>query len=118
MVLWCDQVDTVSLETIGPFLERQPIFPNRVNAHFVQVDSPSHATMRTWERGAGITQACGTGACAVLVAGVLGNRLVRSATIRVLGGELQIRWDENTNHVFMTGPAEEICEGVWLGDHP
>jgi diaminopimelate epimerase len=67
----------------------------------------------TWERGAGITQACGTGACAVVVAGVISGRLARSCTARVLGGELQIRWDEKTGHVFMTGEAVDVYEGVW-----
>jgi diaminopimelate epimerase len=69
--------------------------------------------MRTWERGAGITQACGTGACAVLVAGVLTGRLDREATVEVPGGELHIRWDEQSNHVFMTGEAVDVFEGEW-----
>ncbi len=113
VVFFCGHVAAVSLHDLGPFIERQPIFPNRVNAHFVQIHSPGEATMRTWERGAGATQACGTGACAVLVAGVLTGRLSRRAILHLPGGDLVIEWDEKTNHVFMTGPAEEVCEGEW-----
>ncbi len=100
---------------IGPVVECHEAFPNRTNVHLAMSDSLSSAEMFTWERGSGVTQACGTGACAVLVAGVLAGRLHRRATIRVLGGQLSVHWDENSNHVFMTGPAEDICEGVWLG---
>ena len=113
VVFFCEHVAAVPLHDLGPFIERQPIFPNRVNAHFVQVHSPSEATMRTWERGAGATQACGTGACAVLVAGVLTGRLARRATLHLPGGDLVIEWDERTNCVLMTGPAEEVFEGEW-----
>jgi diaminopimelate epimerase len=107
-----------SLEAVrsqGPGLENHPAFPKRANIHFATMLERNRAEVVTWERGAGITQACGTGACVVLVAGVLAGRLDREATIRVLGGELRIRWDERTNHVFMTGPAEDVCEGTWLG---
>lgn len=97
----------------GPRLERHRAFPQRVNVHYVHVQSKSEATMRTWERGSGRTQACGTGACAVLVAGVLTNRLERDALIHLPGGDLQIQWDDATNHVFMTGPATEIFQGEW-----
>lgn len=103
----------LKIEEVGPGVERHTAFPRRVNAHFVSVHSPAEATMRTWERGAGATQACGTGACAVLVAGVLTGRLARRATLHLPGGDLVIEWDEKTNHVFMTGPAEDICEGEW-----
>ena len=103
----------LEIERVGPRIEVHPAFPRRVNAHFVQVHSADEATMRTWERGAGATQACGTGACAVLVAGVLTGRLARKATLHLPGGDLVIEWDQKTNHVFMTGPAEDICEGEW-----
>lgn len=103
------------IEHLGGLVEVHPAFPNRVNMHFVRCIDRARANVITWERGAGITQACGTGACAVHVAGVLTDRLDREATLRVLGGELNIRWDRKSNHVFMTGPAEEVCEGVWLG---
>lgn len=104
----------MEIERIGPRIETHPAFPRRVNAHFVCVHSRDEATMRTWERGAGATQACGTGACAVLVAGVLTGRLSRRATLHLPGGDLVIEWDEQTNHVFMTGPAEEVFEGEWM----
>ena len=100
----------------GPQVETHAAFPNRTNMHIVRNADRSHADVFTWERGAGVTQACGTGVCASVVAGVLNGRLDRDVVVRVLGGELRIRWDEKTNHVFMTGPAEDICEGVWLED--
>ncbi len=109
---------------LGPEAEVHPAFPRRVNVHIAEVVSAREARMRTWERGAGLTQACGTGACAVLVAGVLTGRLEREALIRLPGGDLRIRWDEAVGgaggggrggHVFMTGPAEEVFEGVWPG---
>jgi diaminopimelate epimerase len=113
LVVFCGRVAGVPLEILGPFLERQPIFPNRINSHFVQVRGRREATMRTWERGAGATRACGTGACAVAVAGVLTERLDREVQLQLPGGDLRVRWDEASNHVFMTGPAEEVFEGEW-----
>ncbi len=113
VVIYCGQVEAVPLEMIGPFIERQPIFPDRINVHFVQVHSPSDATMRSWERGSGMTQACGSGACAVCVAGVITGRTDRRLLAHLPGGDLDIRWDERTNHVFMTGPAEEVFTGDW-----
>lgn len=108
-----DGLHRLDLPRIGPLIEHHPAFPNRVNAHFVAVRSPREAEMRTWERGAGATLACGTGACAVCVAGVLTGRLARDVLLRLPGGDLRIRWDEDTNHVLMTGPAEDACEGEW-----
>lgn len=108
-----DGLEKLELDRIGPRIESHPAFPRRVNAHFVRVHGPGEATMRTWERGAGATQACGTGACAVLVAGMLTGRLARKATLHLPGGDLLIEWDEKTNHVFMTGPAEDVFEGEW-----
>ena len=98
---------------IGPKIENHPAFPKRINAHFVVVHSPTKATMRTWERGSGITLACGTGACAVCVAGILTGRFEREVLLHLPGGDLSIRWDEKTNRVFMTGPAREIFCGHW-----
>jgi diaminopimelate epimerase len=112
-VLFCSDVRKVPLEQVGPIMERAPFFPARVNVHFVQVTSRTSAIMRTWERGAGATQACGTGACAVLVAGALTDRLDRSAMLTLPGGDLLVRWDEPSDHVFMTGPAEDVFEGMW-----
>ena len=107
------QAGPVDLAVLGPAIERHPAFPQRVNAHVVRVVSAKHARMTTWERGAGLTLACGTGACAVLVAGVLTGRLARRARVDVPGGSLQIEWAERGGHVLMTGPASEVFEGVW-----
>ena len=90
-VLYCDDVSRVPLEQVGPLLENAPSFPRRINVHFVQVQSPREATMRTWERGSGITLACGTGACAVAVAGVLTGRTGRNLLAHLPGGDLQLR---------------------------
>lgn len=108
-------LERLDLPRIGPRIEHHPAFPNRVNAHFVVVRTPREAHMRTWERGAGATLACGTGACAVCVAGVRTGRLERNVLLHLPGGDLSIRWDEATNHVFMTGPAADGFEGEWPG---
>jgi diaminopimelate epimerase len=113
VVLYCEDVAQVPLERVGPLLENARIFPRRINAHFVQVRSPEEVTMRTWERGSGITLACGTGACAVAVAGVLTGRTGRNLLAHLPGGDLQLRWDETDNHVYMTGPAVEVFSGDW-----
>ena len=97
--------------TSGPVLEHAPIFPRRINVHFVQVHSPGEVTMRTWERGSGITLACGTGACAVCVAGVLTGRTGRKLLAHLPGGDLELEWSEADNHVYMTGPAVEVFSG-------
>lgn len=111
-VIFTDDVAAVDLPRLGPLLERHPAFAHRANIHFAQVHSRGEATMRTWERGSGITMACGTGACAVLVAGVVTGRLGREALLRLPGGELRIRWDDATGCVFKRGPAVEVFEGV------
>ncbi|MBN1795302.1 MAG: diaminopimelate epimerase [Sedimentisphaerales bacterium] len=113
-VFFCDDVEQIDLEKIGPVIENHKLFPNRTNVHFVQLKSSDHLKMRTWERGSGITLACGTGACAVCVAGVLNRRSERVCRIDLPGGQLQINWCEDDNCVYMTGPAEEIFEGTWL----
>ncbi len=113
VVIYCAHVEAVPLKMIGPFIERQPIFPDRINVHFVQVQSSTEVTMRTWERGSGATLACGSGACAVCVAGVLTDRTDRRLLAHLPGGDLDIRWDERRNHVFMTGPAVEVFTGDW-----
>jgi diaminopimelate epimerase len=113
VMLYCDDVSQVPLERIGPQLENASVFPRRINVHFVQVRSPEEVTMCTWERGSGITLACGTGACAVAVAGVLTRRTGRNLLAHLPGGDLQLRWDEKDNHVYMTGPAVEVFSGEW-----
>jgi diaminopimelate epimerase len=98
--------------TLGPLVERHAAFPRRTNAHFVEVVGPTEVRQRTWERGSGETHACGTGACAVTVAGVLTGRTGRDLTLHLLGGDLRVRWPEG-GHVFMTGPCVEVFEGRW-----
>ncbi len=101
------------LEEIGPIIERHPLFPERVNVHFVEVHSEREVSMRTWERGSGLTLACGTGASAVCVAGVLTKRTGRKVLAHLPGGDLELDWREQDNHVYMTGPAEEVFTGDW-----
>jgi len=113
-VLYCDNVAAVPLEVVGPVLEHLPAFPRRMNVHFVQVHSESEVTMRTWERGSGITLACGTGASAVCVAGVLSNRNGRRVLTHLPGGDLELEWKQSDGHVTMTGGATTVFEGKWL----
>ncbi len=110
-VLFTDRLDKFPLETLGPAIERHPRFPEGTNVQVAQVVSPSEADARSWERGVGLTQACGTGACAVLVAGHLAGLLERRATIRMPGGPLLIEWHTN-GELLMTGPAVEVFRGI------
>ncbi|KAL6622450.1 hypothetical protein ACP70R_032329 [Stipagrostis hirtigluma subsp. patula] len=105
------QVDDLKLNEIGPKFEHHEMFPARTNTEFVQVLSRSHLKMRVWERGAGETLACGTGACAVVVAAVLEGRAERKCIVDLPGGPLEIEWREEDNHVYMTGPAEAVFYG-------
>jgi diaminopimelate epimerase len=114
VVMFCQKVAAVPLELIGPYIERHAFFPKRINVHFVQIESRSEVTMRTWERGTGITLACGTGACSVCVAGVLTNRTDRKILAHLPGGDLELEWAED-NHVYMTGEAVEVFNGEWNG---
>lgn len=95
----------------GPLMERSPYFPKKVNSEFVQVLNAHEVVMRVWERGAGVTLACGTGACASVVACVLNEKTIRDVVVHLDGGDLRIQWDMDTNHVFMTGPAQLVFEG-------
>jgi diaminopimelate epimerase len=113
LIFFCSHVAVVPLETLGAFFETQPIFPKRINVHFVQVQSPSEVIVRTWERGSGPTLACGTGACAVCVAGVLTNRTGRNIIAHLPGGDLELEWNQSDNHVYMTGEAVEVFSGDW-----
>jgi diaminopimelate epimerase len=112
-VIYVDDVAAVDLERIGPTIERHEWFPQRVNVHFVQVKGPGEVTMRTWERGSGITWACGTGASAVCVAGVLTGKSGRKVLAHLPGGDLELEWRESNNRVYMTGPATEVFTGDW-----
>jgi diaminopimelate epimerase len=114
-ILYCHNVAAVPLEQIGPRIERHAMFPRRVNVHVVEVCSPDHVVMRTWERGSGITQACGTGASAVCVAGVLTGRTGHRLAADLPGGRLELEWP-GSGPVFMTGPAAEVFSGTWYDD--
>ena len=112
-VLFVPDVDDVELDRLGPIIENHPAFPRRMNVHFVQSHGANEVTMRTWERGSGITLACGTGACAVCVAGVVMDCALRQLLTHLPGGDLTIHWHEQDNHVYMTGPATEVFTGDW-----
>jgi len=111
-VTFVDDVEPLELEKIGPRFEHHSFFPKRVNTEFIHVKSPTELNMRVWERGSGETWACGTGACAAAVAAVLNQRAERRVTIHLRGGDLEIEWRAADNHVYMTGPAEEVFEGT------
>jgi diaminopimelate epimerase len=110
-VLYLDDIDSLDLQKIGPRFEHHAFFPKRVNTEFIKVLSPNEVNMRVWERGAGETWACGTGASAVTVAGVLAGKTERELTLHLKGGDLFIEWRDN-NRVYMTGAAEEVFHGV------
>ncbi|TAD79573.1 MAG: diaminopimelate epimerase [Oscillatoriales cyanobacterium] len=112
-ITFVEDVAAIDLSAIGPQFEHHPAFPQRTNTEFVEVVRPDYLKMRVWERGAGITLACGTGACATLVAAVLNGRSDRSATVELPGGPLQIGWEMISNRVHMTGPATFVFNGVW-----
>lgn len=112
-VAYVDDVANFPVERIGAALEVHPAFPRKVNVHFVEVLGPGTVRMRTWERGSGITLACGTGACAVCVAGVLTGRTDRTLLAHLPGGDLRLEWPEDGGSVFMTGPATEVFSGDW-----
>lgn len=108
------QVDTINgqLDTLGPQFEKHDAFPARINTHFVEALSREHLRMTVWERGAGRTLACGTGACAVVVAAVLEGRAERNCQVDLPGGPLQIEWRASDNHIYMTGPAQLAFKGT------
>ncbi len=111
-VIFTDEVDTLDLKKIGPALENHPVFPERVNTEFVQVLGPHEVRMRVWERGSGETWACGTGACATVVACVLNGKTERDVIVHLRGGDLTIYWNEKTGEVEMTGPAQFVFDGT------
>ena len=110
-VMFVDDTDSFPLEKIGPLFENNPVFPNRVNAEFVQVLDRKTVKMRVWERGTGETLACGTGSCATAVACVLNNKTDEELTVKLLGGDLIIRYDKENNKIYMTGPARVVFDG-------
>ena len=110
-VLFVDDVDQIELEKIGPKFEHHERFPDRTNTEFVRIQDRSHIKMRVWERGSGETLACGTGACACVVASILAGRTDDTVEVELLGGPLTITWDRVKDRVFMTGPAVEVFHG-------
>ncbi|MEX0819466.1 MAG: diaminopimelate epimerase [Pirellulaceae bacterium] len=112
-VVFVEQASDDLVLGIGPKIEKHELFPAKVNVEFIEVLSPTEVRQRTWERGSGETWACGTGASAVCVAGVLAGRTERKILNHLLGGDLQLEWDEVSNRVFMTGPATEVFSGEW-----
>ncbi len=111
-VVFVDDVESLDLPTIGPAFEHHAVFPKRINTEFVKVLSESRVEMRVWERGAGETLACGTGACAVGVACVLREKTSRKVTVQLKGGELEINWNAGDGHVYMAGDAVTVFEGT------
>lgn len=112
VIVFEDNIDTVPVARYGPVIENHKAFPERTNVHFVQVCNPTEIIIRSWERGAGETLACGTGACATVVACVLNDKTARTVLVHLPGGDLRIEW-MGDQRVVMTGPAEEVFEGEY-----
>ncbi|MDC0937238.1 diaminopimelate epimerase, partial [Pirellulales bacterium] len=112
-VIFVDEASDGLVTAAGPQIENNPLFPERTNVEFVEVRTRTRVFQRTWERGSGETMACGTGACATCVAGVLADRTEREITVELLGGELRCQWRATDNRVTMTGPAVEVFAGEW-----
>ena len=111
LVIFVDDISEVDINGLGPALENHPLFPNRVNVEFAQILSNGDIRMRVWERGSGITMACGTGACATAVAAAYTGKCGRESSVIMDGGTLKIKWDETDGHVYMTGPAVKVFDG-------
>ncbi|WP_182188438.1 diaminopimelate epimerase [Pectinatus frisingensis] len=112
-VIFVNDMSAINISKWGPILEKYKIFPNKTNVEFVQVIDRSHMRMRVWERGAAITLACGTGACASLTAAVLNDLTDRKAAIKLDGGLLSIEWNKDDNNIYMTGPTKKVFEGIY-----
>lgn len=111
-VTFIDDTDSLEIEKLGPKFENHPLFPKRTNTEFAKIIDRKTIKMRVWERGAGETLACGTGACATLVAASLSNLTDDEVDLVLLGGTLHIRWDKENNNIYMTGPAQFVFDGV------
>ena len=116
-VVFCPDFEDLDFATLGPALEKHPLFPQKTNVEFVRVDDPAELTVKVWERGVGPTLACGTGACASVVAAVLEEKCERQVTVHLPGGDLYIEWAPN-DHVFMTGPAVYVFQAALLNEKP
>lgn len=112
-LIFVDDVSQTPVKSLGPLIEVHPLFPAKINVEFVEIVNKKEVKMRVWERGAGETLACGTGACATVVACALNGKTDREITVHLLGGDLILEWAPN-NHVFMTGPAEAVFEGRYF----
>ncbi len=111
-IFWIEDIDSLALDKFGPMLEHHPIFPERANITIAKVLRPDHVQTRTWERGVGLTEACGSAACAVLASGVRTRRLARKAVVSVPGGDLTIAWPSDDSGILMAGPAELEYQGI------
>lgn len=114
-IIFVEDYENLDFERFGPAIEKHPLFPKKTNVEFIRVDSREELTMKVWERGAGPTLACGTGACASAVAAVLNGKIERKVTVHLPGGDLLIEWGED-NRVYMTGPATYVFKGILLED--
>lgn len=110
-IIFMDHVKDLDIEEIGPYFENHTCFPKRTNTEFVEILDRNTVNMRVWERGAGETLACGTGACATAVACVLNEKTENNITVHLLGGDLEIEWDRESNQIYMTGPATTVFDG-------
>ena len=113
-VIFLDNIQSLPVDKYGPLIENNPLFPSRINVEFARVENKNEIHVRVWERGAGETLACGTGACASAVAAHLNGFTDRAVTVHLTGGDLNINWSVEDNHVYMTGPAEEVYNGEIL----
>ena len=111
-ITFVEDVSAIALETVGPQFEHHQAFPQRTNTEFIQVIRRDYVKMRVWERGAGVTLACGTGACAAVVAGVLTGKCDRATSVELPGGVLEIEWAEVSGRIYMTGPAQQVFTGL------
>jgi len=116
-VIYVREIEDIDLERVGPQIENHAAFPQRINVHIVRVHYDGEVTMRTWERGSGVTLACGTGASAVCVAGVLTKRSARTILAHLPGGDLTLEWRQENDRVYMTGPAVEVFTGQWPAEN-
>jgi len=113
VVIFVEDIENFPVEKYGPMIENHNLFPQRTNVEFVKILNPKEAVQRTWERGSGETQACGTGASAVTAALILNKKTDRKITIHLRGGDLQTEWNKENNHVYLSGPAVEVFNGTW-----
>lgn len=117
-ILFVDEMNEAEVVRTGPLIEYHEWFPERTNVEFIQVLNREELLFRVWERGSGVTLACGTGACAAVVAAVLNGKTERHVTVHLKGGDLEIEWRESDNRVYMTGPAVEVYQGTYFGPIP